>query len=73
MEMDSGLSSLDRDLACEASLEPFFRNLLPNARRDGWSSDEIANALLSLTQNLVADSRADAFIELIPPAGTTRH
>ena len=41
----------DRDLACEAALLERFRSLVVSAIEEGWSRDEIANAMLSLMQN----------------------
>ena len=41
----------DRDLDCEATLLERFRGLVTEALNEGWSRDEIANAMLSLSQN----------------------
>lgn len=52
----------DRDLACEAFLEAGYDGLVASARAEGWSDDEIANAMLSLAQGRVQTMRADAWI-----------
>jgi len=68
----SGLAS-DRDIECEASIEADFEALIDRALAAGWSEDEIANALLSLAQNRIEASRADAFVGMEPPTGRLSH
>ncbi|GAB4351038.1 MAG: hypothetical protein Kow0026_07750 [Oricola sp.] len=68
----SGIAS-DRDIDCEAAMEAEFEALIDRALAAGWSEDEVTNALLSLAQNRVDASRADAFIGAEPPAGRLSH
>jgi hypothetical protein len=68
----SGIAS-DRDLECEASIEAEFEALIGRALAAGWSEDEVANALLSLAQNRIEDSRADSFVGANLPAGRLSH
>jgi hypothetical protein len=42
---------MDRDLECELAISPEFQRLIETALAAGWSDDEVANALLSLTQD----------------------
>jgi hypothetical protein len=68
----SGIAS-DRDIDCEASIEADFEALFDRALAAGWSEDEVANALLSLAQSRIEDSRADAFVGAELPAGRVPH
>jgi hypothetical protein len=63
----------DRDLECEASLEVEFQALVDRAVSDGWTADEVANALLSLAQARVETMRADAVIGSTGIAGRVAH
>lgn len=68
----SGIAS-DRDIDCEASIEAEFEALIDRALAAGWSEDEVANALLSLAQDRIEASRADAFVDTESPAGRLSH
>jgi hypothetical protein len=52
----------DRDLDCEAAMLDQFHTLVEQALRAGWLEDEIANALLSLTQKYALTLSDDALI-----------
>ena len=47
----------DGDLACEDDLRSRFDSLLRDGVQRGWSPDEVANAVLSLAQAHVFDTR----------------
>jgi len=66
-------SAMDRDLACEEFLEAGYDGLVASARAEGWSDDEIANAMLSLAQQRVQTARADAWIVGEPRQGGPRN
>lgn len=63
----------DRDLACEAYLEPAFEALINRALADGWSEDEIANALLSLAQTRIESMRSNAIVGADVPGRRLSH
>jgi hypothetical protein len=57
---------MDRDLECELAISPEFQRLIETALAAGWSDDEVANALLSLTQDHVHTMRSRAIIDTPP-------
>lgn len=63
----------DRDLDCEASIEMEFEALIERALAAGWSEEEVTNALLSLAQNRLENSRADALVGSVVPVGRLSH
>lgn len=70
---DTVCDDCDRDIACEASIEASFDALINRAVADGWSEDEVANALLSLAQHRIETMRADAVIGADAPIGRLSH
>ncbi len=43
-------SDPDRDLDCQFAMEPMFQVLILAAEKSGWSTQEIANALIGLAE-----------------------
>lgn len=41
----------DRRLSCQEAIEPAFQAVAEMARRSGWSTDEVATALVDLADN----------------------
>ncbi|MFZ2103499.1 MAG: hypothetical protein WAU86_23345 [Oricola sp.] len=54
----------DRDLDCELAIETEFDAMIERAKEAGWTADEVTNALLSLAQARIEESRADAFVDI---------
>lgn len=67
----------ERDFQCQRAMSDQFQLLTASAERAGWSWDEIAMALLELTDDYVAAVRAPAetFVAhaKIAPRSNTRH
>jgi hypothetical protein len=70
---DSGSATGDRDLDCVTYLEAGIEGLVVKALVAGWSDDEISNALLSLVQERISESRDDAVLDFGPRPGATKH
>ena len=62
----------DRDLECELALAPGFQKLVDDAIAAGWTDEEVANALLSVTQDHVHAMRSGAIIDIMPAARPQR-
>lgn len=73
MMSDKGFKSTDRDLQCADFLQSGLDEMIVDALSAGWSEDEICNAILSLAQDRVADSRDDAVIDIGPETSAYRH
>lgn len=43
--------SADKNLDCEFAMEPAFRELAGRAADEGWSEDDVASALMSLSHH----------------------
>lgn len=63
----TGRGHPDRHLSCQEAIEPAFQELAENAESAGWSSDEVAAALVDLADNhmlaLVANAETDRAIK----------
>ena len=57
----------DRHLSCQEAIEPAFQAVAEIARRSGWSTDDVAAALIDLADNyilaLAANTETDRQIE----------
>lgn len=63
----------DRDLDCAAYLRVSLESLVREAIAAGWREDEVCNALLSLAQDRVSDSREGAVLDFGSELSGYRH
>ena len=61
----------DGDFDCEVELALHLPALVEKAVDAGWTEEEVANALLSYAQNLIAKLNDDAVIDATPPTCQT--